>query len=692
MRRWELISGSSAKFWEIGQDGAAVTVRFGRLETAGQTQTKELMSVEAAQAHVVKLVAEKEKKGYRETGSAAQADAPVATVAAEATAPVARKPAAAPVVVDEDTWVMPKAWLRDVVRQRGFDPAPEFSVDAALATKARQQIVEQADVIEQALSTTGSKPELVSAVREHLAGQPNPVGAAAIAVIMSSGVPSVHAWIADHGLAFAAVAVVEHMGLTFSEQWYRGKWTDVRLQPRRGQFQTSANEPEGRMLTTVRYALSVADDASRQAAEAALDSLDATATVKELRSYLVPSRADWFAEVCKQTYTPSRWWLLPCTAGSFKGYENAQQSLTRAAFILYTAVYVLGPSVAPLLADDLDGDYQVADSRKLVLKVLAALPTDEAFTILLDRHDTKYVRPALLSAMAAFPMRALRLLSERVSAGEEIRQLLQAHLLANPSLTVSAEVAAVLAESEVETMPEAHADQLPPLLASPPWLNRRPPVKPVVLSDLPVPDQVVVWEPGEHEVWLECGAERLSEHHDWRKLLADYQAGTIGYYDNDLFLLAPVDEVRHLLADWQPNYSYGVEDWGKMLAAKFGVEAEPALVRMAQSSPATNGVVLLPFATVDVAAVMAGWFAKTKQPRRWGIEWLARHRDQAARLLIPRPRGSRAPAAATPKRPCVTCTASAWTWPPSPRPVAPGPRSTSCCRSTRSTCCPPGCR
>ena len=35
--RWELVSGGSAKFWEVGQDGTTVTVRFGRLGTAGQT-------------------------------------------------------------------------------------------------------------------------------------------------------------------------------------------------------------------------------------------------------------------------------------------------------------------------------------------------------------------------------------------------------------------------------------------------------------------------------------------------------------------------------------------------------------------------------------------------------------------------------------------------------------------------------
>ncbi|MFC3897751.1 DUF4132 domain-containing protein [Lentzea rhizosphaerae] len=676
MRRWELVADSSAKFWEIGQSGATVTVRFGRLATNGQTQTKELASEEAAELHVAKLVAEKEKKGYRpvdtagqSVGSAGQSiaadrasaasptpgaanqaaldqtsaitDQPAASNTTTATRPTDPTQTPAPIhqpsTTDEDTWVMPKPWLQHAIRQRGSTPPPDFSVDSAKAATARQLATDQADTIERALSTKGSKPELVNATREHLAGRPNPVGAAAVAAITNSGLASMHAWIADHGLAFAATAVVEYMRLTFSEQWdeRRGKFTDIRLQTRRENLHTSVNEPEGRMLTTLRYALAVADDASREAAEAALAGMGTTPTLKELRSYLVPARADWFAEACKLPYRPNQWWMLPCSAGSFEDYEKSKHSLTGAAFVLYTAVHVLGPAIAPLLAEELDGEYQIADNRKLVLKVLAALPTDEAFTVLLDRVDGKYVRPALLSAMAAFPVRAARLLAERVSSSDDARQLLQAHLLSNPGLTVPDEAAAVLAASGVRALPEASADQLPAVLASPPWLHRRPPVKPVVLADLPVPAASVVWRPGEREAWLECGGEWYGDHLDWRKLLADYRAGDIGYFDSDLFLLAPEDEVRSLLADWKPNYHYGFEDWGKRVAARFGLDAVPALLQLARSVPGTGGAVLLPFATAEVAALMAEWFARSKQARRWGLDWLARHRDLAAALLIP---------------------------------------------------------
>ena len=66
VRRFEFVGGESAKFWEISQRDAEVTVRFGRLGTNGQTQTKNLGSETAAAVRVTKLIQEKLAKGYVE--------------------------------------------------------------------------------------------------------------------------------------------------------------------------------------------------------------------------------------------------------------------------------------------------------------------------------------------------------------------------------------------------------------------------------------------------------------------------------------------------------------------------------------------------------------------------------------------------------------------------------------------------
>ena len=65
-RYFEFVAGSSSKFWEISQSGADVTVRFGKIGTNGQTQTKTLADAGAATKHAEKLVKEKTGKGYIE--------------------------------------------------------------------------------------------------------------------------------------------------------------------------------------------------------------------------------------------------------------------------------------------------------------------------------------------------------------------------------------------------------------------------------------------------------------------------------------------------------------------------------------------------------------------------------------------------------------------------------------------------
>jgi predicted DNA-binding WGR domain protein len=68
-RHFQFVEGSSEKFWQVSLAGNDVTVRFGRIGTDGQTQTKSLADADAAARHAEKLIAEKLKKGYVETAS-----------------------------------------------------------------------------------------------------------------------------------------------------------------------------------------------------------------------------------------------------------------------------------------------------------------------------------------------------------------------------------------------------------------------------------------------------------------------------------------------------------------------------------------------------------------------------------------------------------------------------------------------
>jgi predicted DNA-binding WGR domain protein len=92
-REFQLVEGTSRKFWAIERDGAAHVVQFGRIGTAGQTQRKEFPSEAEAEASCARLIAEKVKKGYTEVGDLAEA-APSATAEPAAAAPARPKPAA----------------------------------------------------------------------------------------------------------------------------------------------------------------------------------------------------------------------------------------------------------------------------------------------------------------------------------------------------------------------------------------------------------------------------------------------------------------------------------------------------------------------------------------------------------------------------------------------------------------------
>ncbi|WP_157313934.1 WGR and DUF4132 domain-containing protein [Chitinibacter sp. GC72] len=71
MQRYEYTEGNSSKFWEIEQDGLQLNIRWGRIGTNGQSQTKDFASADKASTAMEKLIKEKTGKGYTHTGDIA---------------------------------------------------------------------------------------------------------------------------------------------------------------------------------------------------------------------------------------------------------------------------------------------------------------------------------------------------------------------------------------------------------------------------------------------------------------------------------------------------------------------------------------------------------------------------------------------------------------------------------------------
>jgi predicted DNA-binding WGR domain protein len=84
VRRLEFKDSRSYKFWEIVVEGSSYTVRYGKVGSDGQVQTKTFASPDKAAADADKKLRAKVSKGYKEVGSSAPAAKPANASTGEA--------------------------------------------------------------------------------------------------------------------------------------------------------------------------------------------------------------------------------------------------------------------------------------------------------------------------------------------------------------------------------------------------------------------------------------------------------------------------------------------------------------------------------------------------------------------------------------------------------------------------------
>lgn len=69
LRYFEFVEGASSKFWEVSQSGNAMTTRWGRIGSSGQSKTKSFADDQAAVDAVALLIEQKTDEGYVEKTS-----------------------------------------------------------------------------------------------------------------------------------------------------------------------------------------------------------------------------------------------------------------------------------------------------------------------------------------------------------------------------------------------------------------------------------------------------------------------------------------------------------------------------------------------------------------------------------------------------------------------------------------------
>jgi hypothetical protein len=573
---------------------------------------------------------------------------------------------AGPVAADESTWEMPDAWRRIAHPRRDRPgPWPRARTDAAAAGRARALVEAARAEVEDVLALPGTAPELAEHGRAHLKGEADALGAAVVATVAVSkrGLLAVggkdpfrDAWAAEHGLPFAACAFAELCDVTadYQQAGSKATWTGARW-ARPSDYHGGWWTEEG-AARHLRALLAAAADDVYAAAVEELAGRRRTPLQRLVVSYLVPTRQDWVDEVRADPaviglppHSQHRWMLF-CSLGGPEQVDPAALPLgyyDRRTSVVATLADGVGPSGAvPLVAAALEGRYTDTETYRNLLDVLARLPVDEAFQALVDRVRHKYVQPAVIAAARAYPRRALRLLAPAART-PEAEEVLRAHLLTHPELVEEmlpelAKESRAAIEALRETIvrvPEAPAGALPPLLADPPWTRPRTKARPTVVKDLASPGtRSIIWEPGERDAWTQDLHHlwRWAKRMEWPVQVEKFENGALPAHQQPmLFIEAPEDLVRPLLAGWEPPDPWYVDEWMRVVVARFELDALDPAVHAARRDPAGAGAVLLPFLSDEVARLMADWLVRLKQAGRTAQTWFQRHGTAAVPALLP---------------------------------------------------------
>jgi hypothetical protein len=561
---------------------------------------------------------------------------------------------------DEDTWETPDAWRELIHPRRARRWRAAARIDAAAAGRARALLDAARTDIEDVLALPGTTPTLAEHGRAHLAGAPSPLGAAVAAALavskrglrgLGGDAPFADAWAAEHGLPFAACAYAELAAFTveYRQMGHRQTWTGVR--DRVPSDHVAGWWTHERMARHLRSLLAAAGDDVYAEAVERLAACRRTPLQRLVVSYLVPTRQDWVDEVCTDSVIAGLAdpmyvsWMLFCSLGSAHQVDPDRLPLgyrDRGLNTLATLVDGVGAGAVPLLAKALDEEYLGVEAKQTVLDVLTRLPADEAFQVLVDRMDDRYVASALLAAARSFPARALRLLA--AAAGEPGSEvLLRRHVLTHPELVEEmlpglpeeSRAAIEKIRESVVRVPEAPASVLPALLTTPPWTRAGTKAKPVVIKDLRSPGtRSIAWEPGERDAWRAVRYHRWRV--DWDAEAAAFRKGGLPAIREAAFLVeAPEELVRPLLADWKPARMWDLDDAGRALLARFELDALDGAVHIARQQPAVCGDILLPCLSDEVARLMADWLARLKHAGRTARTWFGRHGLAAVPALLP---------------------------------------------------------
>ena len=610
MRRFEFQEGKSNKFWEIDLQGDGFQVRWGKLGTQGQSQTKSFPNATKAQTEHDKLIAEKLAKGYTEVG----APAPVA-VATVASSPKPAPPVTLP-PTPSSSW--PDALKRKVHPYRGFEsarPKPDLKKVAARLTEVRGLVRAQP-----------GNQATIDRWKDINAVPADPITEARVAALMGIndmtwpraeeiGSDLVHHWVAHRGVVYAA----ETLATSFATM----ADNDGKLLPNK--------HPEYLTLgpwKTLRAYLAVDPDheTARQAVERFWG--DAPLGLAVALAYAFPDHHEWVRSALERGWLASQsqhnnfpWALNGILASVFElgqlerfvAQLEVYPMFERVIEFLPTAVQRVGPESAGLLMRLLKLESKT-DEKRVLAGLLATVRSAEVAEFMAGQLNHKVLGP---------------IAQEYLASAKD----LAAPLVENARGSAAAALQSRLQEAPVASGPEADGAELPRVLAAPPWLHPVKAAPPLVIKGL---EPIVE---GETIHWKQHERERIAHNirarkGDLRQLLRDRKDldpdHLFGVEDGaEIFNTTPSEKWNvYMLGSEYSNYP-------AQLLARFGPEVIPGLIQSANVAQSLFYRELARVESPRLAWFYADAWARLKKFRKLGAQWLQSYPQAAALGLIP---------------------------------------------------------
>jgi len=398
-------------------------------------------------------------------------------------------------------------------------------------------------------------------------------------------------------------------------------------------------------LRQVGIGLALADDTVHAACIAHIETAWHTRPQGRLAcSYLNPARADWRQQVVA---TPRHWssnWVQ-ATAASVDELDTLTLSPTPSLGSAETLYAELGPGVIPALQDWYQRAYN-ADTQASVARVLAVLPHDDATTALLAHSDDRGVKQLLPQHFERFPQRCVRLAAESKHKG--VRMLLEgwvaqapkavnAVLDAIPADSSAAGLLRAIVEAQQPVLPEARADELPAVLADPPWLRKKKRTKGLpAMLEVPLPAAHAVLSPAEAvsaervRAAIDNAAAYPELHLQWTESMWRHRSKWAG-----VLLRGDATAREQALRRMQeaPFHGEAALQLVLALAMELPESAGRILLGLRRHSPDVVAPLVV-LASPDVAAFMLDALGK-RSHRSVAFDWLRRHPAYAARFCLP---------------------------------------------------------